>query len=279
MNYARQIILQAGKDGSIKSADPDGTMKHLAAELVQRQLGAAEKFLLPEEGLLLQDFTFCAIDRTKPLHLPFPEICLEYGLGVNAGQEVFADPTGDQARCLTRPTKRVLYAKELADGLLCQPYLYFECHKKWTAVDGFVIPHENFIIDHENGSRTLTCIGLATAEHFFGHVQPLYELLNCLACSNVQTSRFSTAKRGSAGKKIKCSLPFDSYHCLVIGRSGGTDARPRSGGGPGSHRSPREHVRRGTIVRQANGKYHFRNATVVNPGNGGRIHKLYKVTA
>jgi len=45
--------------------------------------------------------------------------------------------------------------------------------------------------------------------------------------------------------------------------------------GNGTHRSPREHVRRGHVRRYADGKKIWIQSMVVNPGNGGKVTKDY----
>jgi hypothetical protein len=96
-------------------------------------------------------------------------------------------------------------------------------------------------------------------------------MLNALACSNVHIER-SEPKKSS--KKIKSALPFDTYHILTI------DVPGNSGGGmaTGSHRSPREHLRRGHIRRLGDGRRIWVNATVVAAGRGaGVVTKDYAI--
>ena len=75
----------------------------------------------------------------------------------------------------------------------------------------------------------------------------------------------------------KCgALPFDDYHVLTINVGG---QGQREGAANGSHRSPREHLRRGHIRRLQDGRKLWVNATVVNPGVGAKVMKDYRMEA
>lgn len=113
-----------------------------------------------------------------------------------------------------------------------------------------------FMVDHEGGGASV-----------------LLGFLNAISCSNVEILRSDPPKIKA---KLRKALPFDSYHLLTI------DVRSQAGGEAsigGSHRSPREHLRRGHIRRYESGLRVWVNATVVNPGVGGKVHKDYRVTA
>ena len=97
------------------------------------------------------------------------------------------------------------------------------------------------------------------------------DALNALACRNVQLSpsRFNRPKNATP----KGAIPFDDYHVLTIDAPGKPNASEAHGG---SHRSPREHLRRGHIRRLGSGPI-WVNATVVNSGIGGKLFKDYAV--
>ena len=95
----------------------------------------------------------------------------------------------------------------------------------------------------------------------------LLNFLNALACSNVHTEKLPTRKPS----KTLGALPFDEYHVLTIDRPAGTG----NGHAGGSHRSPREHLRRGHIRRLPTGSKIWVNAAVINAGAGGKIRKQY----
>ena len=100
------------------------------------------------------------------------------------------------------------------------------------------------------------------------------EMVNVLQCSNVhieQRNHHKHEKRPLEAHKL------DTYHVLTIDVN--RNQKDRNGaGGNNSHRSPREHLRRGHIVRPDGRRPYWRNATLVNAGLSlGVVHKDYRV--
>jgi len=103
-------------------------------------------------------------------------------------------------------------------------------------------------------------------------IQVLLQFLNALACENVRAER---SEPKSAGRKIRAALPFDAYYILTVGAPASSRASAAHGG---SHRSPREHIRRGHIRRLPGDRRIWVNAAIVNAGRGaGVVHKDYQV--
>jgi len=274
MNYCRSLLLQLQKNPKLKNVEPENPID-MDADTVRALLDGAEKFLLPDGGVILDDPSFCALDPTKRLRLPFQKIVLEYSNSENAGSPVEPDPTGDPRLALMSPTKRMLIASEIefSSVIVCQPIFWFPGYGCWVCMDPFIIPMLNYLIDGKNGMKSFITSSSHQGRNEYTNGAPLLSLLNALMCTNVGTERFSTGKTSASSKKTKAVLPFDSYTVLVLnGGRGGTHS-----GHTGPHRSPREHVRRGCIVRQSNGKLHWRNATIVAAGSGARVGKIYRL--
>jgi hypothetical protein len=221
------------------------------------------KFTLPTSGMFIEDPDLRAVDRDVTLRLPYPCIALEYCPG---GQRsiVFARQWGE----------------EWEGSIAIDCAFYHQTDGTWTVTPG---PYMLVISSlHDHGQRTGlnmfvpdTIRSLSGGDNSLlsGMASPVLHLLNALACSNVHIERQAPAKQP---KKSKGALPFDAYHYLTIdvGRQPG-DA------GPGlltSHRSPREHLRRGHIRRLDTGKKIWVNAHVVAGGRGaGKVTKDYVV--
>jgi len=88
------------------------------------------------------------------------------------------------------------------------------------------------------------------------------------------TSRKAEGLRSVARWRRAKPYPFDDYHILTIESP---KAAASDGGHGGSHRSPREHLRRGHIRRLEDGRKLWINATVVNAGVGGKVSKDYRI--
>jgi hypothetical protein len=79
------------------------------------------------------------------------------------------------------------------------------------------------------------------------------------------------AKRGA--------LPFDEYRVLVVNAPGKEGAAQEHSAGAMTHRSPREHLRRGHIRIYQSGRRIWVNSTLVNAGVGGRISTVRDLRA
>jgi hypothetical protein len=232
---------------------------------------ASQKFLLPENGELIDDPELRALDADFEIRLPHPFLALEYQLSGAYGLQ------GDG----TVLSKDVVFAWEVEDNIIVQRVSFSRHQGAWGIGNSYMIPRVGFLRESASGFRQFKY------SQFFGGVAPdneemepngisrLLYFLNALACSNVKVERSEASKVHKAMRK-KGALPFDDYHILTIDVPGG---RADNGLGAGSHRSPREHLRRGHIRRLQDGRKLWVNATVVNPGVGGKVTKDYAVRA
>lgn len=215
----------------------------------------AQKFQLPEGGILFEDPSLRAIDESMELHLPYPQIALEYPKRGFA-EIVFAEEVGEciRLRCANR-----------SGG-------------SWWVTGIFELPRAGYLDRSVSGYMGFPGIAMFDVEtqetlamdDNYTCARVLLSFLNALACSNVHTLRVAPAK-----PKAKTALPFDAYHLLTVDL-----AACASGGlGLGTHRSPREHLRRGHIRRLQSGARIWVNAAVVNAGVGGQITKDYRFRA
>lgn len=271
LNFCRKMTIEFSAMTEIPSIDPElrERMQHcitLAA--------VSHKFMLPDDGFLIDDDELRALDESKPLRLPFPSVALEYRTLDDGSTE------GE------RSSKRIVFATEMENGI------NFRCVAWMDRVGGFQ-PYAAFHL--RNGlylRRDIIVDNLPSIQIMdlsrpnnrapmqFDRDDSSYEarvllgFLNALSCINVRTERSEPRK---SGKKIKSALPFDTYHILTI------DVGRATGAGTGltgiSHRSPREHLRRGHIRRLEDGRRIWVNATVVAAGRGAaKVEKDYRVT-
>lgn len=256
-NYSRQFLQYyarhvAGRY-SLSAREEWAQMLARAAALVER----SQKFTLPDGGIAVEDFEFRALEREGALRLPFPVVALEY----------YDKDEEDQA-------KRILIVEELEDGLYVSPIVFMggACHPAAP----FGIKNGDFINDQrkdEKGHSLVKVQPYQGKSEFVpgGHtIAVVLSFVNALSCSNVIVERGPAPKQGA---KLKNSLPFDTYHTLVLRPP--KNASESTGFGTG--RSPREHLRRGHIRRLESGTKVWVNATVVNAGAPGKVVKDYKL--
>lgn len=253
MNYCRQILQHFSTHG----------YKSKIEGLCGLWASGSVKFLLPPGGLWIDDPELRGIDESLPLRLPYQSIALEY---LQLGR--------DQA------TKHVIFAQQIdAQGKI---FLYDAVDiggSGWQFMDfEFSIPMEGYLDRSSKGYMGYPVLrlhdrdtGWLPPDSNYGIQRVLFAFLNGLSCSNVHIEK---KEPKSSGKKIKASLPFDTYHYLTI--EAPCNYATGAGRRGGSHRSPREHMRRGHIRRLEDRKI-WVNATVVNAGSTGKIHKDYKV--
>lgn len=262
LNYCRQIAKQCLQMLDVpnvaRSADAD-RYRHILA-LIQ----ASQKFILPPQGRLLDDPEFRALDDAAALHLPHPFIALEYPI---TGEFVGYDPD-----CIT---KDVVFAWEAEDRIFVQRIGFSQAHGSWGLGKTYSLPRAGYLKEVVDGKRQFRYFavddGFDEAPDHHGAATVLC-LLNALACSNVHVERSEPSKTRQAMRK-KGALPFDTYHILTVD----VPATHGTGAATGGHRSPREHLRRGHIRRYETGLKIWVNATVVNPGVGGKVSKDYAI--
>lgn len=262
LNFCRQVIKQFRETGSLGGWADIGTTN--AVETVNAAEKAV-KFCLPDGGKIINDTELRGLDGGIELHLPFNLIALEF--------IVTAPP--EEGRF--RSSKRVVIAEEKEEFLECRALFWADDHNQWRALPDFDIPKKDYMFK-QDGSLMLRLNTLAiTLSDVQQEVEVLLDFINALQCSNVDITKEKGRKNN---KSTKNPLPFDDYHFLTITRS--EDATTSASGvGPGarSHRSPREHLRRGHIRRLPTGKKVWVSAAVICAGQGGRVHKDYRLTA
>ena len=256
MNYCRQATKPL-QDAERTHSD----------EVVRRECGMAlnamakaAKFMLPDGGRLLPDAELRGLEGSDLISLPFPVLAIEY-----------RDSGGG---------KRITLATQREEDIFLQHVLYFKgegwTEHQWIVTCGILLSRSQPVTRLAGNVCAINVIPLDSELDCDDDLakEPaaaLLSMLNALACSNVHIERSEPKK---VGKKIKSALPFDTYHVLTI------DAPGRSGKGAatGSHRSPREHLRRGHIRRLGDGRRIWVNATVVSAGRGaGVVTKDYAV--
>jgi hypothetical protein len=257
LNYCRQmtqeLLAQVRSGYRMNSAHGIDTAISLAQH--------STKFMLPPGGVLIDDKEFRAIDESEPLRLPYPAIALEFQMPEAFGRKfiVFAEDLGEKIR--------IFRAQWLYSERDKQPIGWFvgmdanECRS---------IPKTNYLdrSRRPNGMPTILYEKDNSREELDEPIDDPFVLLcflNALNCSNVSIAS-SQPKKGRV--KAKDALPFDTYHVLMIETPG---AAPGASGLGGSHRSPREHLRRGHIRRLSDGRRLWVNATVVAAGRGAGV--------
>jgi len=249
-------------------------MDVIAREYVY-DLRKAVKFQLPFMGKFFEDHEFRGLDGVGEIRLPYPLLAFEY----SATDQV--EEPGQFAS-----TKRVILAAEYTDPVNDERHIglgvfsYMDKIKRWFAlppVDIDLNPKEVI----EKGSAYYKFNGSKLVHYMMSkgcqpsdwatEIEVLMNFLNASTCRNVHVD---VHRANVKGKAAKSPYPFDDYHYLTVDAPGTTSAPRESLGG--SHRSPREHLRRGHIRRLEAGPV-WVNATVVNPGVGGVIKKNYKV--
>lgn len=261
LNYCRQIMILARNRAEatlVSRAEREQSLR------LMDLCAASQKFLLPYGGHILDDRELRALDDSFPLRLPHTFIALEFLEHLEGdGQRVQA--------------KRVVFAREDKDDIFILPFAWLPQHGEWATAPTLRLPKTGYLDRSVKGETGFfaACVGGAETRDQVKHndVSVLLSFCNALQCSNVGTERIEPRR---PGKKAKNGLPFDTYHVLTIDvarRGSGSN-----GTAGGTHRSPREHLRRGHIVRPEGRRPYWRNATVVNAGKcAGRIEKDYRV--
>ena len=250
----RQFVANHDFDGDAK--------KH--AEVVANLCSAGQHFLLPEGGVLLVDAELRALSSDDELRLPYPITVLEFlAIGESKNRRIMLVCT--EAKDLSHITI-ITWSFDGANwDWLTPAYLNMR-----GALESLGQKERGVNIKEWSSFMGKDCTYGASKSS----IRVVLQFLNAMACSNVQSEII--AGREKTSKHCKDALPFDDYRILTVG---GAHA-PSSGNGiGGSHRSPREHLRRGHIVRPDGRRPFWRNATVVNAGIGGKVHKDYLVAA
>lgn len=222
----------------------------------------SQKFNLPDGGILIDDSELRALDDDAILTLPFDSIALEYieSRGAGEGQAV--------------STKRIVFASQYEDIIIMAPVSYFDREKAWFAYPPVSIPRSGYRNRAAIPGKQIPINIEKSIDDFsdqdYGHeLMALISTLNALQCSNVSISKHSSSKKLTP----KAALKFDDFHLLEISNTLHVVDGINRGG---THRSPREHLRRGHIRRLETGKKIWVNAAVIGAGRGaGKIAKHY----
>lgn len=249
LNFCRQIIKQ-------DKADPLGGLANIADAAEK-----AVKFCLPDGGKIINDTELRGLDGDIELHLPFNLIALEY--------LVSEEPEEGEIKS----SKRVVIAEEKEDKLDCEAAFWADASNKWMALHGFSIPKTGYLFKEDGKIKLKVYTSAPVVADIQHELESLLDFINALQCSNVSILK---EKGRKPSKSSKDALPFDDYHFLTIARTEVSGASQVTGG---SHRSPREHLRRGHIRRLPTGKKVWVSATVVCAGQGGKVKKDYRLTA
>lgn len=259
----------------------------------------AEKFVMPNGG---QIFNSGLRALPEKLNLPFPEIVLEYSCvkvqGGVVGDGLASEILGDDLSHVA--PKRIVYAIQKDIGIAI--FSLVEIKTPLGQYSWMLMPFGALVSKKENYNRLENPLseidkplvqgvavtyqdfsGLAFQRHganwekyaamdLNDEILSVLSLLEALSCKNVSTEKLPTRKLNKGAQK-RGALDFDEYHVLTINKTS-TDVGVGLGGG--SHRSPREHLRRGHIRRLPQGNI-WVNSTVVNPNVGGRINKVYEL--
>lgn len=262
LNYCRQMVKQFIKNAR-DSRNSKSNIDYLYHFI--DLANTSEKFILPDGGRILDNYDLRGIDFSEPLRLPFPRIAIEFT------RNKFANLETNQTR---QPRKALIFARECDEKIVFSLPVWFDDAKMWAPLPEASISKINYLdyrtVD-KNGNPALKIKvdGSIPGNDYIDEVGAVFSLLEALNCFNVRIAS-SHAKKP---KKLKCAIPFDDYHVLVLGAKNNNIVRQ---GSFETHRSPREHLRRGHIRRLKNGKKTWVNSTIVCAGRGrGRITKDY----
>ena len=226
----------------------------------------AVRFILPDGGEILEDNEFKAI-----LRLPFPVIALEYFENESASEGLYES------------TKRMVIAFEVPDGdgfyISIMPVSWIDVSEMWQPFPPISLRTGAQGSDLRITTGTNWGLKCHHPNHYADYVfdmgdymneaLALFSFLNALACSNITTEK--VPRKGPLNPSGM--IPFDEYHVLTLP----SQQRGEGSDKGGSHRSPREHMRRGHIRRLTDSRRIWVNATIVNCGIGAKINKHYSL--
>lgn len=280
LNLSRQLAKQCHATIEMPSASPN--LRAIMSNVLDLH-GASQKFLLPAGGRLFDDLEYKALDEKTPLRLPYPYIALEYhSSGYERGERepigyVDGKPQFENNDFVSSP-KRVVFAREREGWIVLTIAFSLRHDGSWRVMPECGIPTTNYLDRSSlNGGRVGVKVRAQNEEvplsDYIDEVGAVLCFLNVLQCSNVKTEQIAPKKPKA---KVKGAMPFDTYHILTINVPGKVQT---IGSGGLSHRSPREHLRRGHIRTYESGMKVWVNAAVVNAGIGSKITKDYRIAA
>lgn len=275
LNYLRSAKIEVSK--YLSTIDSKNNKVFIEkSKLILERAGKAQKFIIPENGKILDDGYKGLPDI---LMLPFKDILLEF--------QVNEETTNNK--------KVIIYAHQTEPGVvLLNTFSYSD---KWTMAQ-YTLNIERAVENVRKPGRlqckieniTLNCgcgyIGDSATIAFTdvikekaimtsgGYIRALFEFLEALSCSNVGYSPLLVRKLNKAAQK-KGAASFDTYNVLVIKNNAGKLSENEPSLHSGS--AKREHLRRGHIRVYSDGKKIWVQSCVVNAGIGGKINKMYVV--
>jgi hypothetical protein len=257
-----------------------------------------EKFVLPDDAVLMDDPQCRGLDLDEPLQLPFDTLVLEFKTPAWAKLDTSKFLASSKTVVIVttdlRPIKKIKAAPgwmEYHRPVYVSSWVFMVKEHRWSRADTFLMPTNHWNEGRYEGGSVkhkvfkisrggLHRVNQSIVESFADPgetetpvgLEAVVELLNMLACSNVAMHKTRTDKV----KEGKPPLPFSETWELTID----SPTKPSGSGGEGlggSHRSPREHIRRGHIRRYESGKKIWVNAAIISAGTVGKITKTYKV--
>lgn len=290
-NFLRKAIPELKQElPKLKLLNPD--FGSFVERTIKESL-AAPKFVLPENGKIFDTQYKGVPDRAK---LPFEKIVIEFEVTNEVGivKKVFED------KYITNASKRIVLAEQFDDDIYVSTIFGFQVHGKdvWQVQSCFakLRPRINVSEDIEisdfgeegDGNIENYLIGINDVAgltekrlgsdwlkqafyNMMDECNAVMALIEALTCTNVEMETIPGKKNKFAQRKG--ALPFDDYrvlmlknHLTAVGTTGSNN----------SHRSPREHLRRGHIRRLPKGNIWI-NSMVVNAGVGGKVIKDYAI--
>lgn len=257
----------------------------------------AVKFVMPVNGRIFET-NFSGLPEI--VKLPFKTIVIEYEVdSMNSmAEEVFGPD-------VTKPAmKRIVYAEQQNEAIIIASIVAFQepSGDLWQVQPFFteilpkgVVPDDASVEDipqlkdygrleelrvrlYDMGGMAQYVYGDDWERHAYVDMNDessaVLSLIEALTCRNVSFEALPVKK--NKGAQMRGALPFDEYHTLIVNaRNRASDSSEDQGG---THRSPREHLRRGHIRRLPTGNV-WVNSTIVNAGFHGKVIKSYEVAA
>lgn len=259
LNYCRQALAAGIRgDAGWKEDWQSGY-----GESFEDTVRSSHKFILPDDGKIIEDDEFRGILSVGFVSAPYEKTILEFKILTDDGP----------------PLKCVLFLRQYEENNIHVVALfYIQASKMWMITPSFGITVNEGAVSKRISSQLRTWIDNPAYGKDVDHIVSVFstaacDFLNAISCRNVHVEK-SPAKASKQGKKVKTALPFDDYHFLTVDVPGKAGVRGEGLGG--SHRSPREHLRRGHIRRLESGPI-WVNACVVNAGIGSKVGKSYLV--
>lgn len=274
-NYAAQAERDLNKYSAYLNHDRRPRDANLVLN-VSKSIGKAVKFMLPMNGIILDD-SWRVCDQTE-LRLPFPDITLEFDT------DGLSDESEDMGADDVIVTKWVVFLAEEPGkiAIIVCPSIggRFKCMSRIGALnttkhvdigsDSFYLSEQAFLRepardepDVENEIKVLRSMGAI-----------VLGFLGMLSCKNVEQSTHQKVSPKNAQRVKSHKLPIYETKILTLKPTVAQVSGIVSG--LGSHASKRQHLRRGHIRRLESGNI-WVNSCVVGDASKGVINKQYKM--